>query len=52
MRPASVWAYLPAGPLERQLKEGSRRDEGKGFRRTLRRELLPYVGGISWGSLC
>jgi hypothetical protein len=47
-----IWAYLPVGPLERQLREEFQGVFGKRSERTFIKRLKSFFGGTSWGSLC
>ena len=49
----SKWAYLPVGPLERQLREGIQGGYWEEVHKwTLEKDVKPFFGRMSWGSLC
>jgi hypothetical protein len=52
-RQKSMWACLPAGPLERRLKEGNQGDFGKRFVKNLQEGVNTFLGWVVFrGSLC
>jgi hypothetical protein len=45
-RQESIWAYLPVGPLERQLgREFRGEDLRRGLCKTFEKEWIPFFGG-------